>query len=67
MQRLILYLIVETSAVPAGWTSVPVELDDNGEITNAAMVTGSVGIRISSSGTKIESGEMGVDTVQSTS
>jgi len=63
-QRLTLYPIVETSDVPAGWNSVPVELDDKGEITNAAMVAGSVGMRISSSGTKLESGETGVDTVQ---
>jgi hypothetical protein len=48
-QRLTLYPIVETSDVPAGWTSVPVESDGNGEITNAAMVAGSVGMRISSS------------------
>jgi hypothetical protein len=62
-----LFSIVETSDVPAGWTSVPVELDDDGVITNAAMVAGSVGMRISSSGTKLESGQTGVDTVQPTS
>jgi hypothetical protein len=50
--------------VPAGWTSVPVELDNNGEMINAAMVAGSVGMRILSSGTELESGETGIDTVQ---
>lgn len=33
-------MIVETDDIPAGWVSVPVELDDNGDITNAAMVAG---------------------------
>lgn len=57
---------VETSDVPAGWTSVPVELDSDGHIINAAMVAGSVGMQISSSGKALHigKGEIGVDTVQ---
>ncbi|PMD19673.1 hypothetical protein NA56DRAFT_750369 [Hyaloscypha hepaticicola] len=45
---------------------IPVDLDDNGLITNAAMVAGSIGMQISSSGTELHSGngEMGVDTLQ---
>lgn len=60
------YHRIETDDVPAGWTSVPVELDDDGNITNAAMVAGSVGMRISSSGLELHSGngETGIDTVQ---
>jgi hypothetical protein len=52
--------------VPAGWTSVPVELNDSGNIINAAMVAGSVGMQILSSGNELEvgNGETGVDTVQ---
>jgi hypothetical protein len=45
---------------------VPVELNDNGFIINAAMVAGSVGMQISSSGKELHSGngETGVDTVR---
>ncbi len=45
---------------------MPVELDDNGFIINAAMVAGSVGMQISSSGAELHTGngETGVDTIQ---
>jgi hypothetical protein len=45
---------------------VPVDLDNSGLITKAAMVAGSIGMQISSSGTELHSGngETGVDTVQ---
>lgn len=52
--------------MPAAWASVPVVLDDNGHITNAAMVAGSVGMKISNSGFELQSGngDTGIDTVQ---
>lgn len=57
---------VETEDVPAGWASVPVILDDNGHITNAIMVAGSIGMQVSSSGKELHSGngEVGIDTIQ---
>ncbi|KAE9381225.1 hypothetical protein N431DRAFT_359019 [Stipitochalara longipes BDJ] len=60
------YHRIDSEDVPAGWTSVPVELNDDGFIYNAAMVAGSVGMQISSSGTKLHGwkGGKGIDTVQ---
>ena len=57
---------VETDQIPPGWASVPVELYELGNTTNAAMVAGSVGMRISSSGTGVgpDSKETGLDTIQ---
>ncbi|KAF2166254.1 hypothetical protein M409DRAFT_66756 [Zasmidium cellare ATCC 36951] len=38
------YHRVDTADIPPGWASVPVELDDHGEITHTRMVAGSVAI-----------------------
>lgn len=42
------YHRIETDEVPPGWASVPVELDNDGEITNCVMVAGLVGMRATS-------------------
>ncbi|XMA17396.1 hypothetical protein WAI453_010187 [Rhynchosporium graminicola] len=38
---------------PSGYTSVPVELDNDGRITHAEMIAGSVGMLVSSSGLEL--------------
>ena len=61
------YHRIETSDVPPGYAAVPVEIDDNGDITNARMVAGSVGMRLSSSGLTLDGegeAQTGTDTVQ---
>jgi hypothetical protein len=40
------YHRIETSDVPSGWASVPVELNDNGAITETVMVAGSLGFKV---------------------
>ncbi|TVY68862.1 Uncharacterized protein LSUE1_G006828 [Lachnellula suecica] len=50
------YHRIETKDVPVGWASVPVTLNDNGQITHAAITAGSVGMQISSSSLKLRSG-----------
>lgn len=50
--------------IPHGYASVPVKLDDNGIITNAEMVAGSIGMKVSSSGTDLADGLTGLDTLQ---
>lgn len=59
------YHRIETDAVPPGWASVPVELDDDGNIIPCTMVAGSVGTRVRSSGKELHnrSGETGLDTI----
>lgn len=59
------YHRVETDDVPPGWASVPVELDDDGNIIPCTMVAGSVGVKLRSSGTDLHEkpGEVGLDTV----
>ena len=44
------YHRVNTNNVPAGYTSVPVKIDDNGHVFMATMIAGSVGMRGSSRG-----------------
>lgn len=43
------YHAVEISRIPAGLTSVPLKIDDNGNIYETTMVAGSVAIRVSTS------------------
>lgn len=61
------YHRIETSDVPPGYAAVPVEIYDNGRITDAQMVAGSVGMRLSSSGLKLDGNcedDTGIDTIQ---
>ena len=61
------YHLVDTSKIPPGYATVPVELNDNGAITNAEMVAGSLGMMVSSSGLELAEGKEGkYDTVQPT-
>lgn len=53
------YHRVDTEAIPAGWASVPVELNDNGMITPCVMVAGAIGMKFSKSGNL----ETGIDTL----
>jgi len=59
------YHRIETSAVPPGWASVPVELNDDGNITKCGMAAGLVGMKFSSSGKDLHKriGEKGLDTI----
>jgi Domain of unknown function (DUF4419) len=49
-----IYHTVEMSRIPAGWTSVPVKIDDNGNIYETTMVAGSVAVRVSTSGEPLD-------------
>lgn len=59
------YHIVDISKIPSAWATVPVTLDDDGLITNCAMVAGSVGFKVSSSGLDLHEldGKRGLDTI----
>ena len=59
------YHKIETTDVPPGWASVPVELNDNGAITKCGMAAGLVGMKLSTSGKDLHkrSGEKGLDTI----
>ena len=46
----IVYPTIDSSDVPSGTASVPVKLDDNGNIHPCVMVAGSVGRKLTSSG-----------------
>ncbi|GAP91508.1 putative duf4419 domain-containing protein [Rosellinia necatrix] len=48
------YHKLDTDDIPDGYVSVPVTLDDNGQIIKTRMVAGSVGIAASSSGDKLD-------------
>lgn len=48
------FVPVDTSEIPSGYVSVPVELDDNGKEYKTEMVAGVVGITASSSGEFID-------------
>jgi len=63
------YHRIETSDVPPGWASVPVELNDNGYKIPCTMVAGLVGTRASSSGKDLHErpGETGLDTLSAVS
>lgn len=45
---------VDTDKVPSGYASVPVTVDDNGDIFDAMMLAGSVGIQATSSGAMLD-------------
>ncbi|KAL9122035.1 MAG: hypothetical protein Q9187_001412 [Circinaria calcarea] len=60
-----IYHEVDSEDVAPGYTSVSVEVDDNGDEFKAMMVAGSVGIRtLSSGGTLGPDGEKNMDTIQ---
>lgn len=61
------YHTLDMDAIPAGYGSVPVRVDDNGYSFEALMIAGSVGIEASCSGKAMENGKIGIDTVQATS
>ncbi len=44
-----IYHIVQSDGVPPAYTAVPVKIDDNGDVFDATMVAGSVGMRYSNS------------------
>ncbi len=57
------YHRIDSRRVPSGYSSVPVAVDDNGDLFDAMMVAGSVGINCTSSGDKLGDGIVGLDTV----
>jgi len=50
--------------IPAGYSKVPVLIDDNGELVPSEMIAGSVGIACSNSGRRLEDGSTGLDSMQ---
>ncbi|KAI0096544.1 hypothetical protein F4814DRAFT_435045 [Daldinia grandis] len=50
-----LFHIVDMSDIQDAYTSVPVTVDDNGEIHNTRLVAGSIGMAVSTSGELLES------------
>ena len=57
------YHRIESDEVPPGYSSVPVKVDDNGDVFDAMMVAGSVGINCTSSGDELDGGLVELDTV----
>ena len=57
------YHRIESDEVPPGYSSVPVTVDDNGDLFDAMMVAGSVGISYASSGDELADGIVGLDTI----
>jgi hypothetical protein len=60
------YHSVETGDIPPGWASVPVTLNDDGNITDCVLVAGHVGLEVSSSGKDLHDrpGVTGLDTIK---
>ena len=59
----VVYHRVDSEKVPAGYSSVPVTVDDNGDVFDAMMVAGSVGINCTSGGAELADGIAGLDTI----
>lgn len=57
------YHRIESDEVPPGYSSVPVKVDDNGDVFDAMMVPGSIGINCTSSGDELHEALVGLDTV----
>jgi hypothetical protein len=49
-----IYHTVDMSRIPAGWTSVPLKIDEYGNVYEATMVAGSVAVRVSTSGEPLD-------------
>ena len=58
------YHRINTTEVPPGYASVPVKVDDNGDIFMSRIIAGSVGIKYSSSDVPAADGQVGFDTLQ---
>ena len=58
-----IYHRVKSNKVPPGYSSVPVKVDDNGDVFDSTMVAGSVGMKCSSSGDEVDGELVGLDTV----
>ena len=59
------YPCVDADNIPPGRASVPVQLDDDGFITECVMTAGMIGMRVSSSGEDLDGkfGRKGMDTI----
>lgn len=57
------YHWVDSTEVPSGYSSVPVTVDDNGDLFDAMMVAGSVGINCTSDGDELADGIVGLNTI----
>ncbi|KAM0800503.1 hypothetical protein BDR22DRAFT_898512 [Usnea florida] len=57
------YHRVNSGKVPSGYSSVPVTVNDNGDLFDAMMVAGSVGINCTSGGEELADGIVGLDTI----
>jgi len=58
------YHRIDTKEVPPGYVTVPVELDNNGQIIKSEMLAGSVGMSVSKSGLELADGTLNYDTIQ---
>jgi hypothetical protein len=54
-----IYHTVDMSRIPAGWTSVPLKIDEYGNVYEATMVAGSVAVRVSTSGEPLDATDYG--------
>lgn len=54
-----LYHRVDIDSIPSGHSSVPVKVDDDGDVYNTMMVAGSMGIRVTSSGEALDDTDTG--------
>ena len=57
------YHRVDSEEVPPGYSSVPVTVNDNGDLFDAMMVAGSVGINCTSGGDELVDDIVGLDTI----
>ncbi|KAJ9660904.1 hypothetical protein H2198_002249 [Neophaeococcomyces mojaviensis] len=58
------YHMIGTENVPSGWAKVPVTIIDNGEVVEAEMLAGSIGIVCSSSARQNVFGQASLDAMQ---
>ncbi|KAG4284509.1 hypothetical protein FPRO06_08888 [Fusarium proliferatum] len=61
------YHRTDTNVIPIGWASAPIDVDDNGFVYKAMMIAGSMGMKVSSSGEKLDRTGRYCDTISADS